>query len=104
MTVLGATFYYLGVAVLACALFAWLNARMTKARVLRRLVWQNLDSAHEGRQFDNDGVHAGYLYGMGAAEVANDMSIYCEDLAGVYDEEELFPHVQAWMLDKGMAT
>jgi len=93
----------LGAAVLVAV---WL-VEVVQDRRLRRLVWQNLDSAHEGGQFDPDGYSndsgPGHLCGMTTFDVCADMALECEDVAG-YSEEQLFPHVHAWMISKGLAT
>lgn len=93
MSILGATCYYLGIAVLATVSYAWLHYR-SHAAELRGLVWRNLDSAYEGDQFSR--AEQGPLWGLSAAEVAEDMELYCEDASG-YDRNELLPHVQAWL-------
>lgn len=92
-----------GLAVLAGA---YVND-LVRASKLRRLVFANLDSAHEGGQFDGDGYSndsgPGYLYGMTAPDVADDMELYCEDAVG-YNALELLPHVQRWMQLRGIET
>jgi hypothetical protein len=98
MSIIGATCYYFGFAILASTLFFWLCYR-TRARELRRLMWRNLDSAYEGGQFSR--AEQGPLWGLPALDIAADMELYCEDLSG-YDRNELMPHVYAWMIRQGM--
>lgn len=75
---------------------------LLRAGKLWRLVRGNLDAAWEGGQFDGTDVEAtGYLYGMNAAEVAFDMTLYAEDVTG-YSEDELLPHVTRWMQERGL--
>lgn len=101
MTALGATCYYLGFALLASGLFAWLRLRVTTFEHLRCMVWRNLDSAWNGGCFN--AAEAGYLHEMTAPEIADDMTLYCDDVCG-YDARELLPHVRAWMAKREIAA
>jgi hypothetical protein len=71
---------------------AWAFVYAAKRNDVRALVFSNLDSAYEGGQFEPDG----YLFGVTADDLANDLTLYAEDCSGML-ESELLPHVRAWM-------
>lgn len=66
---------------------------------LRQRVFENLDSALENDAFGEDGG----LYGYTPREIAGDMVAYADDV-GDEEPEALVPHVEAWLLEKGMLT
>lgn len=81
----------LGCAALTAVLAFW-QERRARRRKVRDIVYRNLDAALEGGQFEPDG----YLHGISAAMIANDLTLYAEDCSG-YLESEVEPHVRAWM-------
>lgn len=64
----------------------------------RYKVFQELNAAREGRQFEP----YGYLHGGTPEEVAYDMALYAETVAG-YSEADLLPHVRDWMTMWGLS-
>lgn len=66
-------------------------------RALRRTVYQNLDSAYGGGQFEADG----YCAGLSAFELALDLTTYAEDCYDV-NARKLVPHVRDWLFQKGL--
>lgn len=89
----GPGFMVFAVGICVLAIFCGMEQR--EKRKLRSLVFLNLDSAHDGGQF-NRHPDEGYLYGLTAPEIAAYMELYCEDCSG-YDRNRLLPHVQAWL-------
>lgn len=82
-----------GACVLA-GLYVIFGVRHETAKV-RGIVWLSLDSAFYGGKFGPRGS----LYGMSAEDIANDLTLYCEDASG-YSESDLVPHVQAWLQER----
>lgn len=77
----------------------WIVVVILERRRLRRTVYENLDCAYEGGQFEADG----YCAGLHAFELAVDLTCYAE---GCYDlnPKHLLPYVRDWLVQKGMVT
>lgn len=73
--------------------------KIEKWHRLRRTVFSNLATAHESGLF----APGEYLDGMSVEDIANDLTLYAEDLSGELPSK-LEPHVRAWMRQKGMPT
>jgi hypothetical protein len=82
-----------GVIVIAIVWFAdWHHKRE-----IRATVFASLDNALHGGQF----AEGGYLHGANALEIAYDMHLYCEDVAGTWSDDEIFPYVEEWLRERG---
>jgi hypothetical protein len=79
-----------GAAVLGATL---LHFRHEDAKI-RKAVFTNLDHALEGGQFEPE--LSGYLHGMSAIQIADDMMLHCDDVS-MYSVELIFPYVEEWL-------
>jgi hypothetical protein len=65
---------------------------MGRARNIRRAVDRNLTDAKDSGHFEV----GGYLYGLDASDIADDMKLHCEDAEDL-TRDILEPYVQIWL-------